>query len=306
MGHNVVVDGYNTDDYYHINFGWGGSSNGWYLIPEEIPYGLTVIEGLIVDVLKQNTAVPDLSCSGTLAWSEVTPGNIATGSLYLNNIGQDGSDLAWKITEWPTWGSWSFSPAYGHSLMPENSPLTITVNVIAPNQQNQEYTGNIKIVNIDDSSDYQIIPVSLMTNEGIKADLSADGSFTWTDIVPEATVAGSFTVENVGTEFSNLSWEVSSWPDWGTWTITPIQGDHLTPEDGAITINVSVIAPEKKKTTFSGELKVVNTENISDYDIIPVTLSTPHDYQSQLINILKLIWDRLPNSFSVLRYLFGL
>jgi hypothetical protein len=25
MGHNVVTDGYNTDNYYHLNFGWGGS-----------------------------------------------------------------------------------------------------------------------------------------------------------------------------------------------------------------------------------------------------------------------------------------
>ena len=49
-GHNVVVDGYNTDDYYHVNFGWGGSNNGWYLLPEEMPYDLTVIEGAIVDI----------------------------------------------------------------------------------------------------------------------------------------------------------------------------------------------------------------------------------------------------------------
>jgi hypothetical protein len=28
-GHNVVADGYNTEDYFHINFGWGGQSDGW-------------------------------------------------------------------------------------------------------------------------------------------------------------------------------------------------------------------------------------------------------------------------------------
>ncbi len=50
-GHNFVVDGYNTDDYYHINFGWGGSYNGWYLLPDEIPYGLTVVEGAVVDIM---------------------------------------------------------------------------------------------------------------------------------------------------------------------------------------------------------------------------------------------------------------
>ena len=52
-GHNVVVDGYNTDEYYHLNFGWGGSYNGWYLLPEEIPYELTVVEGVVVDIMKK-------------------------------------------------------------------------------------------------------------------------------------------------------------------------------------------------------------------------------------------------------------
>ncbi len=52
-GHNVVADGYNTDDYYHLNFGWGGSYNGWYLLPQEIPYELTVVEGLVVDIMKK-------------------------------------------------------------------------------------------------------------------------------------------------------------------------------------------------------------------------------------------------------------
>jgi hypothetical protein len=50
MGHNVVVDGYNTNNFYHINFGWGGTYNGWYLLPDDIPYGLTVIEGVVVDI----------------------------------------------------------------------------------------------------------------------------------------------------------------------------------------------------------------------------------------------------------------
>lgn len=62
MGHNVVVDGWNTDDYFHLNFGWGGQYNGWYLLPDEIPYGLTVIEGAIVDITPKSYlfAFPDL------------------------------------------------------------------------------------------------------------------------------------------------------------------------------------------------------------------------------------------------------
>lgn len=50
-GHNLVVDGYNTDEYYHFNFGWGGSNNGWYTMPPtNIAYNLTIIEGVILDI----------------------------------------------------------------------------------------------------------------------------------------------------------------------------------------------------------------------------------------------------------------
>jgi hypothetical protein len=51
MGHNVVVDGYCSDGDFHVNFGWGGPYDGWYLLPDEMPYGLTVVEGAIVDLV---------------------------------------------------------------------------------------------------------------------------------------------------------------------------------------------------------------------------------------------------------------
>ncbi|MCK5115778.1 MAG: C10 family peptidase [Candidatus Aegiribacteria sp.] len=51
VGHNVVVDGYNTDEFYHLNFGWGGSSNAWYQFPlSGMPYSLNIIEGIILDI----------------------------------------------------------------------------------------------------------------------------------------------------------------------------------------------------------------------------------------------------------------
>jgi hypothetical protein len=56
-GHNVVVDGYNSDGYFHVNFGWTGSYDGWYLLPSELPYGLTVTEGVVLDI------VPDVYVS---------------------------------------------------------------------------------------------------------------------------------------------------------------------------------------------------------------------------------------------------
>jgi hypothetical protein len=58
VGHNVVVDGYNTDEFFHLNFGWGGNSNGWYTMPPtSAPYNLTVIEGIILDIFGNNPHV---------------------------------------------------------------------------------------------------------------------------------------------------------------------------------------------------------------------------------------------------------
>ncbi len=57
-GHNLVVDGYNTDEFYHFNFGWGGGSNGWYTMPPtSIPYNLTIVDGAVIDINLENIGV---------------------------------------------------------------------------------------------------------------------------------------------------------------------------------------------------------------------------------------------------------
>jgi hypothetical protein len=57
-GHNVVIDGYDSDnELHHLNFGWGGSYNAWYSLPQGIPYGLTVVEGAIVDIYPKTAAI---------------------------------------------------------------------------------------------------------------------------------------------------------------------------------------------------------------------------------------------------------
>lgn len=60
-GHNVVVDGYNTDHYFHVNFGYAGQYDGWYLLPEEMPMGLTVLEGAICNIMTPGTKIPDIN-----------------------------------------------------------------------------------------------------------------------------------------------------------------------------------------------------------------------------------------------------
>ena len=162
VGHNMVVDGYNTNGRYHINFGWGGSYDGWYKIPEELPFDLTVIEGIIVDIYDDNEE-SDLQGSGVLQWTDVTPGSTVEGSFQIENCGSSGSEIDWEIQSYPEWGEWIFTPSSGEDLTPEDGPLTIDVSVVAPLEKNEEFGGYVKIVDSNDASNSCLIHVSLAT-----------------------------------------------------------------------------------------------------------------------------------------------
>lgn len=61
-GHNVVVDGRRDDGTYHINFGFGGSLDDWYSIPDpDFPYGMSKLEGIILNIYPpSNTDVNEM------------------------------------------------------------------------------------------------------------------------------------------------------------------------------------------------------------------------------------------------------
>lgn len=102
VGHNVVVDGYNTDELFHFNFGWGGSANGWYTMPPaDIPYDLTVIEGVVMDINLSNPPVglaekiiPDETVKMVYIADEeklriLTSGNLPPSDLFIyDNTGK--------------------------------------------------------------------------------------------------------------------------------------------------------------------------------------------------------------------------
>jgi C1A family cysteine protease len=134
-------------------------------------------------------------------------------------------------------------------------------------------------------------------------DLQCEGSLSWAKVKPGATVMGNFTVQNIGDPASKLDWAITEWPDWGNWTFTPLSGADLTPEDGAITVLVHVVAPSEKNE-FNGTIKVVNTHDPSDYETITVYMKTPLDLisiKTQFLSLLNSFFQRFPMLKNLMR-----
>ena len=144
------------------------------------------------------------------------------------------------------------------------------------------------------------LTISLNTTDG---DLNCEGSLSWTKVTPGQKVNGTFIVENIGEEGSELNWEIVDWPDWGTWTFSPKKGYGLSP-DNQITITVEVTAPEEKKSEFAGEIRIENMINNSDYNIIEVTLATPVSHPT-ILTVLSDFIQRLLEHFPLLQQLLS-
>ena len=148
--------------------------------------------------------------------------------------------------------------------------------------------------------DISLVADSVPPPEG---DLDCSGSLTWTKVKAGSTVTGDFDVSNIGDVASSLNWEVdiTTIPSWGNWTITPESGTGLAGGDSVI-VAVSVVSPPEKKKTFTGTIKIVNSDDPTDFCEIDVSLKTPRTVTNPFI--LRIL-EKFPNAFPILRYILG-
>lgn len=85
-GHAFVCDGYNSDDLFHFNFGWGGSSNGYYALSAtggavNPVGGFDGYQGAIINFYPSDEAYPYFCTSKTISCSK---GTLEDGSSILD------------------------------------------------------------------------------------------------------------------------------------------------------------------------------------------------------------------------------
>jgi len=142
-----------------------------------------------------------------------------------------------------------------------------------------------------------------LTGEALTPMVCCQGTLSWSGVTPGDTMSASFEVSNCGDDGSTLNWEVSEYPTWGTgWTFNPASGTGLTPAQGWQTVTLDFTAPTDQNKEFTGTVKVINTNNPSEFCEMPVYLKTPrskHIINNPFFNFLQCH----PNLFPLLQKL---
>ena len=87
-GHSFICDGYDTQNYFHFNWGWSGSNDGWYKLDNLVPgsggagggsYSFSEDQDVIIGIIPDRTDLPNIA----VKWS--VDGNVTIDSIMQNN-----------------------------------------------------------------------------------------------------------------------------------------------------------------------------------------------------------------------------
>ena len=91
-GHALVVDGYDNNGFFHLNFGWGGKSNGYFLLnnsssihADNYDFGTNISKTLFISPTLYNTNIND---------------SLALVAFHNGMKGSTGWDLSKPVSEW--------------------------------------------------------------------------------------------------------------------------------------------------------------------------------------------------------------
>ena len=134
--------------------------------------------------------------------------------------------------------------------------------------------------------------------------ICCEGNLLWEKVKTGSTVNATFKVCNCGDEGSFLNWQFASAPSWpgAIFEIEPDSGVMLAKGDCVI-VTVNVTAPAEKNKAFSGKIKMINSDNSSDFCEVDVSLTTPRARIG--FNLLEWILQKYPNMFPILRHILA-
>ena len=198
-GHAFVLDGYQGTDFFHFNWGWGGSYNGYFYLNDLTPggYSFTSSQGAIVGIQPRDS-YPGLDCSNPVILSSGIPFNGTTvGSANITNFygsyfyyQETGKEVVHQITtSYPGRISASITNLNGNNL-----------DVFILSYCNQDsllaYGDSVAFADNTDPGTYLIV---------VDGRYAAEGTYTLTVNAPDNNPDLIITDQSVNPDFSQAS-----------------------------------------------------------------------------------------------------
>jgi hypothetical protein len=127
-GHAFIVDGYQTEEYFHFNWGWGGSQDGYFYLEELSPGGsnFNLAQELIINCYPDSLFYSyPISCNGPDTLLTLN-GTLSDGSGPLNNY-ENNKSCSWLIDPQTIYDSVSYISLKFNRLKTEEGVDIISV-----------------------------------------------------------------------------------------------------------------------------------------------------------------------------------
>ena len=173
--HMFVVDGYTTKGYFHFNFGWSGSGNGWFKLDDITP---SQGDNYSWNGNSQHYALFNLTPNKTPRTVTATTNSSSMGTVSING-GTAGNSVSAEVTE-GTKATLTAHPAQGYALAnwTKNGVIVGTKN---PIQVTVGESGNDYVANFDDEANVLVEKDCTFNISSVEIS-GANGSYcsTWT------------------------------------------------------------------------------------------------------------------------------
>jgi hypothetical protein len=282
MGHAFVCDGYQGTDFFHFNFGWGGSSDGYFYLDNLVPGGnnFNLAQELIINCYPDtiNYSYP-VYCNGAANIINYKEGTIDDGSGPLHHY------------KTPASCGWLFMPQ-GEEDSISNILLTFDNFDINPNDTLVIYDGSLQTSPVLGSFSGNTLPSSVSsTGNTLLVRFKANGgptapgwSFTYSSVSP-VWCKGTTTITSDTAEVSDGSFRYDYFNNSNCkWKLLPSNADTLTiyfkyfdtepgmdilriyePDSSILLTSISghydVLNPPDPVTSPSGKMLLVFTSN---------------------------------------------
>lgn len=165
-GHAFVIDGYDKDNFFYVNWGWGGTGDGAYLLSVLSPDGTGTGAGDVGSGYSQDQSM--------VIYAETDHGGVPAVRANARDFTRSGNILSYKLHNI---GTATASFKYGFGTVDANGIITTRTTKTSANLESNHYLSNPVTFDLSTLGDgtYDVVPIATEGTETLYQSLWPTG-----------------------------------------------------------------------------------------------------------------------------------